>query len=418
MTDASGIATAGRALEHAGIAWAILRLTFDPNRPLGDVDVLVEPAGIDRAADVLRGLDFIRLPWTDGSSRGVLRYDAANDGWLWLDLQDQLVFGGRRLSEATVREVLARRRRAADLALLDPGDEFWVILARTLLEGRSLEGRHRDRLTVLVEDVPDDAAPIARWIDEIRQRPGLAARSRELVAEGSWTALRELGPGRPAGRPARAAGRRLRAIAHALPRLLTPRGRRAPSVALLGPDGAGKSTLALTLEDRYPFATRRIYMGVGPPPGTPRKRFLLAASASAAGLLLQWWRFLTGRYHQYRGRLVIFDRYMEDPWLPLPPGASVARRIGRRVRSAISCPPADLMVVLDAPGAAMFGRKGEHSAGLLEAQRERYLRLGDRVPNVIVVDTTAGAEAVARRVAGLLWERLVATWGGASAKRM
>ena len=150
-------------------------------------------------------------------------------------------------------------------------------------------------------------------------------------------------------------------------------------------------------------------MGVGPPPGTPRRPFLVAVPASIAGLVLQWSRFLTGRYHQYRGRLVIFDRYMEDPWLPLPPGTSVLRRIGRRIRSAISCPPADLMLVLDAPGTAMFARKGEHSAGHLEAQRQRYLRLGERIPNVVVIDATAGADPVARRAAELLWRRLVAT---------
>ena len=68
-------------------------------------------------------------------------------------------------------------------------------------------------------------------------------------------------------------------------------------------------------------------------------------------------RFLAGLYHQYRGRLVIFDRYMEDPWLPLPAGAPLPRRIGRRVRAAISCPPADLMLVLDAPGTEMYARE-------------------------------------------------------------
>jgi hypothetical protein len=103
--------------------------------------------------------------------------------------------------------------------------------------------------------------------------------------------------------------------------------------------------------------------------------------------------------------MVIFDRYMEDPWLPLPANTTILRRVGRRVRAAVSCPPADLMLVLDAPGAEMFSRKGEHSASLLEEQRQRYLRLGERIPNVVVLDATTGARAVQRKTAGLIWRR-------------
>lgn len=92
--------------------------------------------------------------------------------------------------------------------------------------------------------------------------------------------------------------------------------------------------------------------------------------------------------------------------------------MGRRVRAALSCPPADLMLVLDAPGAAMYARKGEHSANLLEVQRQRYRRLGERVPHVIVIDATEGADAVARRAATLVWRTLQVMWGGASGKQL
>ena len=421
MTDASGFAASARTLDEAGLAWAVLRLTFAPARPQGDIDLLIEPAGLDRAAVALQEAGFILLPWTSGSSRGMLRYDSVGDTWQWLDLHDRLVFGGRRVPTGTLRHVLERRWQSGELALLDPRDEFAAILGRTLLDGRALQERHRARLADLISqsDTGDAAdALLARWLEDATGQPGVVDRARKLVAASAWVELEELGASRaPSRTPAQAVGR-ARAAARALLRTVHGQGVRAPSIALLGPDGAGKSTLAATLEERYPFATRRIYMGVGPPPGTPRKPFLLAAPAAAGGLLLQWSRFLAGRYHQYRGRLVIFDRYMEDPWLPLPAGSSMTRRIGRRVRAAISCPPADLMLVLDAPGAAMYARKGEHSAHLLEQQRQRYLRLGERVPNVFIIDGTAGADAVARRAMGLIGERLADMWGGASGNHL
>jgi hypothetical protein len=108
--------------------------------------------------------------------------------------------------------------------------------------------------------------------------------------------------------------------------------------------------------------------------------------------------------------MVLFDRYMEDPWLPLPADVSVARRLGRRVRAAVSCPPADLMLVLDAPGSEMFARKGEHSAAQLEKLRQRYLRLGERIPNVVVLDATSGADAMARQASELIWRRYRERW--------
>jgi hypothetical protein len=76
------------------------------------------------------------------------------------------------------------------------------------------------------------------------------------------------------------------------------------------------------------------------------------------------------------------------------------------------------MLVLDSPGAAMYARKGEHSAHLLEQQRQRYLRLGERVPNVFIIDGTSGADAVARRAMGLIGERLADMWGGASGNHL
>ena len=419
MTDAAGFGAAARALTDSKVAWAILRLTFEPNRPTGDVDILIEPAGMDGAVALLRAAGFITLPWTDGSSRGMLRYDPVDDRWLWLDLQDRLVFGDKRVPAGTIRDMLGRRRRSGDLVLLDPPDEFAGIFARTLLDGRPMEERHRARLVELVaqaDAVGTGESPLVRWLEQVAGQPGEAAGARRLVASGAWSDLEALGAGRghvstPVGAVRRARG--ARAAARALVRAAIGQGRRAPAVALLGPDGAGKSTLASILVERYPFASRRIYMGVGTPPGTPRKRLLLEVPASAAGLLLQWSRFLAGRYHQYRGRLVIFDRYMEDPWLPLPARSSLMRRIGRRVRAAIACPPADLMIVLDAPGTAMFARKGEHSPDLLEVQRQRYRRLGERIPNVVIIDATAGTESVARQAAGLVWRRLQVTWGGA-----
>jgi thymidylate kinase len=185
------------------------------------------------------------------------------------------------------------------------------------------------------------------------------------------------------------------------------------SLALLGPDGAGKSTAARQVVEAYPFPATVIYMGIGGPPGKRRRRLPALIAMTAIGLMVQWRRYLAGRLLQLRGHLVVFDRYMEEIWLPQPSEASGIRRAGRRLRRALSCPPADVMIVLDSPGALMFERKAEHDPSWLESERQRYLQLAERMPGVVVVDNTRPQHQLIRDINAILWARLRARLAGA-----
>jgi thymidylate kinase len=74
-------------------------------------------------------------------------------------------------------------------------------------------------------------------------------------------------------------------------------------------------------------------------------------------------------------------------------------------------------VVLDAPGAVLFARKGEHSPGLLETWRQGYLDLerADLATDVHVVDATRPPEAVVAEVSRLVWRQLARRRGWADA---
>ena len=61
-------------------------------------------------------------------------------------------------------------------------------------------------------------------------------------------------------------------------------------------------------------------------------------------------------------------------------------------------------MVLDAPGALMFERKGEHTAEVLEERRQRYLELPQRYDSVAVVDATMSVDEVRACVEDLVWE--------------
>lgn len=160
------------------------------------------------------------------------------------------------------------------------------------------------------------------------------------------------------------------------------------SLALIGPDGSGKSTLAAALAAASPAPTVTIYMGLyqrGMDGGRSR-RVRLPAWDYTRRLVRQRARWEVGRWHRRRGRLVVYDRYGTDARLRPPSTASRARR-WRRLLLAVTCPPPDLIVLLDAPGDVLAERLRSPLASAV-GQRNAYRELAERLPNIVVVDAT------------------------------
>jgi thymidylate kinase len=186
-------------------------------------------------------------------------------------------------------------------------------------------------------------------------------------------------------------------------------------VVLLGPDGAGKSTLAQALANDNNVRARLIYMGSNVYAGNvglPTSRWLheirksarpgrlskpiLAIVSFADSFATHCIRCLFARYHRFCGRVVVLDRHIFDSWIAKP-APTPARRLRRRLFES-GFPAPDLVFLLDAPGELLFQRKGEHTAEWLEAQRLAYLGLQHRLPQMVVVDGTQPAQEVRRQV--------------------
>ncbi len=182
-------------------------------------------------------------------------------------------------------------------------------------------------------------------------------------------------------------------------------------MALLGPDGVGKSTLVAGLTAAYPTPVRTIYMGMWQGAGRPGHTRLHAAVAIVVRPFRVWWRVALGAVHAARGRLVLFDRYTYDALLPITGSWRPLKRPYFRVLAHLA-PRPDLVLVLDLPGEVAFARKGEFTPEGLEAVRQGFLALVPRL-NAEVVDAAAAPEQVCadvvarirRRHGALLQER-------------
>lgn len=176
-------------------------------------------------------------------------------------------------------------------------------------------------------------------------------------------------------------------------------GRCGLGVALLAPDGAGKSSMTVQLAQSLPLDVRVVYLGLFP--RSVQQRRGLPGVGTARRLIQVWRTWLEALTHQRRGGLVLFDRYPYDALLPGAEGP--AERVWRWVLGH-ALPPPDLTIVLDAPGTVLHARSGEHDAATLERQRQGYLALARRLPRTVVVDASGDRETARRAVTGAIWD--------------
>jgi thymidylate kinase len=221
------------------------------------------------------------------------------------------------------------------------------------------------------------------------------------------------------------------------------------TIALIGPDGAGKTSVARRLASLLPMPVEYVYMGVNPdssshmlpttrlvhgikrargaPPDKrgprdstkeqrrPRgfvKRTLRGMRSTlrlANRLAEEWHRQLVAQRHVRRGAVVVFDRHFFADFyaydVSAPPG--VRRSLARRLHGLVLArlyPRPDLVFYLDAPAETLFARKGEGTLETLERRRGEYLDLQKVLANFVVVDAARPVDDVAAEVAEVVLE--------------
>jgi thymidylate kinase len=214
------------------------------------------------------------------------------------------------------------------------------------------------------------------------------------------------------------------------------------SIALIGPDGAGKTTIGRRLEQLLPMPVKYIYMGVNLDASRvmlPTTRLALALKRARGGrpdmvltshsnaskprpkglvkramaglksglrtanwLAEEWYRQLIAWRYQRQGYVVIFDRHFFADYYAHDVAGDNRGSPTRRLHGFVLrrfYPRPDLVICLDAPAEVLYARKGEGSLEWLDARRGEYLAMRHVVDHFAVVDASQPLDDVARDVA-------------------
>ncbi|HEC11337.1 MAG TPA: ATP-binding cassette domain-containing protein [Acidimicrobiales bacterium] len=373
------------SLNRSGVRWLVLRGRDRLEAPDGDVDLLVHPADLSTVSSLATEVGFVgRSAWGRRPHRFMSGYDPEVDRMIELDLVDEIAFGPHHeLRTETATGVLARAVPSDGVPVPCPEDAVWLNLIHLLLDKTTVPIHRID-----TAEVPGSTGPVAELLPaSVRRRITTAMRA------GDPEAVRGLGPdvadalGGGAGPSVRRFWRRSLRTTVKLQKATVRRG---PSLALLGPDGAGKSTLVAALARSCRPEPHIEYMGVYPRSRRP-VRLPGVGLVTTVGRL--WTAQARAAVARRRGRPVIFDRHPLEAAHVGPP-TSGRGRLRRRVLSH-TVPRPDHVVVLDAPVEELLRRKPEHSPDRTAEMRESYLRLAGSV-GARVVDTTEGPEATRR----------------------
>ena len=404
-----------KALNKFNITYCILHGWQSlPEDLSSDLDIIIVPdnlSALEKALSSCDGAKIIQL--LQHETTGYYFVLAVRNGdaisFIPIDVATDYRLKGRIFF--TADELLAGRRRSKYFWVSSPQVEFNYLLVKKIMKGYIPEHQEK-RTTKLAHELGNEAHSIV--VSLFGHTTGNTVIP--LIQDGNWdilkknfsklrkVLLRQICKRDPLN-PIRY---RIPELNRLWQRLTHPTGL---FIAVLGPDGAGKSTFIRNLGESLPIVFRKMdtfhlrpgIMGrknskgpVTDPHGKP-PRSLFFSLLKILYFLLDYGLgyLLKVRPKLSRSTLVLFDRYYDDLLVdPLRYRYGRPLSLVRFTRRFI--PKPDLFLVLDVPVETLMDRKQEVSLSELKRQRDGYRKLALELPNAVILDGSLPIKEVTR----------------------
>jgi thymidylate kinase len=405
-----------RLLEDSGVRYCVLH-TWEllPERLISDLDLAIHPKDEVKLLTVFESL-------RDKGYKPLQRLNYAKHGsyfaFFWfagttlntvaVDIVSEHRKGGQIL--ATGEEMVSGRQRHGEFWVPSPRIQFGYLLAKKIWKGTASSAQAL-RLKQLVENIGrPEAQEIARgflpwkW-NEVAVK-ACASRSIERdLPNGKAKLWRASWTRHPLGL-VRYMAEELGRCVH---RWLEPTG---IIVAILGPDGAGKSTVVQGLAETFNHSLKICFWGrkrlfhwrpqvfarsktAGPvtnPHGKSPRGPISSMAFLSIAFLDHWAGYiLLTRHLVAKSHFVVFDRYFHDvlvdPRRYRYGGPTWFAELLSRI-----VPEPDLVILLDAPEELILARKAELPPAEIQRQRQGYRGLRFKRAREVYIRTDSGIE--------------------------
>lgn len=402
-------------LEDKAITYVILSgYQGYPDQIDSDVDFMVSEAdfarlpALFREADCIQGSQLVQVLQHETSAcyYVVAKQIGAHIAFLHPDAAASYRRCGRLWLHS--ERVLATRRKSQNgFWIPAPSVEFEYYLVKRI-DKELVESRHlRSLAQLMVEDKHACLSVLAQHFqptNAIKIEQAINENNIEWFAQNRTMLRAALHRNIPVESLTARLGTRLANLHRRLHRIFQPTGL---VIAVLGPDGSGKTTVIERLEKEIAPAFRRVKRihlrprfgktsGNSAPVTDPHAQSPRGQIASALKILFfisdYWIGWLRLVYPaKVRSTLVIFDRYYHDMLVDsmryrLPEGFFLPGLLARLV------PKPDIWLILDAPAETLVARKGEITLQAAQNLTIKYRSLAAQLPDAISIHTGTSLE--------------------------